>query len=225
MVNDLTSADDFDRGWADLVARDSRTEALYVLIGLTRLGERPATVRQLAAALDRPQDEAIELAWEAARVRPENGRIRLESIWPGATPRRKLHVGRREMPVSGCAPDLFVVAAVVDVPFWVDDICPAAGTAIRVGFVPAGVEWVDPPQTVAAMLSPDQLSMIAGMEIEQINADLCVQQPFFSSAQAAERWLLRHPGGRALPVRDMVRQAFVTHARDIWRLRVLANTA
>lgn len=63
-----------------------------MLTGLTRLGEPPVTVRQLAAALDRPGEEAIELAWKAARVRPENGRTRMETIWPGASPRRKLHV-------------------------------------------------------------------------------------------------------------------------------------
>jgi hypothetical protein len=54
--------DDFDRQWVDLVKRVDRVEALYALIGLTQLGERPTTVQQLAAALDRPEDETIRLA-------------------------------------------------------------------------------------------------------------------------------------------------------------------
>ena len=40
----------------------------------------------------------------------------------------------------GCAPDLPAYAAVVDVPFHVEDTCAATGTPIRIDFVPDGYE-------------------------------------------------------------------------------------
>jgi len=68
-------ANEFDRKWLALIAPLTWVEAFYALIGLTRLGEHPTTVERLAAALQRPEDEAIKLAWKASRVRPdESGR-------------------------------------------------------------------------------------------------------------------------------------------------------
>jgi hypothetical protein len=61
------------------------------------------------------------------------------------------------------------------------------------------------------------------MEIEQVNTDLCVLQPFFASAMAAQGWLGDHPGGRVFPVEEMVHRPFVTYMRDTWRPRILAN--
>lgn len=218
--------DEFDRRWLEAITPATWIQALYALIGLTRLGERPTTVRRPAATLGCPEEEAVRLAWEAARVRPDGqGRIRLDTPWPGASPRRRLLVGDRELPVSGCAPDLFAVAAVVDVPFRVEDTCPATGAPIRIGFVPGGVESVDPPEAAVVMLPPEQAAMVAELEIEQVNADLCVQQPFFASTRAARGWLDAHPGGRVFPVAEMPRRLFVAHARDTWRPRILAHAA
>jgi alkylmercury lyase len=215
--------DDFDRQWVDLVGRVEWIEALYALIGLTQLGQRPTTVRQLAGALGRPEEEATELAWQGSRVRPENGRFHLETPWPGASPRRKLYVGDRGMAVSGCAPDLFGVAAVVDVPFRVEDVCSVTGVPIRIEFANGRTERVDPPETVAVMLPPREANQIDDMDIEQVNADLCVLQPFFSSAQAAQGWLDAHPGGRAFSVEEMANRPFVAYMRENWRPRILAN--
>jgi hypothetical protein len=52
-------ADEFDRKWLALIAPLTWVEAFYALIGLTRLGEHPTTVERLAAALQRPEDEAL----------------------------------------------------------------------------------------------------------------------------------------------------------------------
>jgi hypothetical protein len=187
-------ADEFDRQWLALIAPLTWVEGFYALIGLTRLGEHPTTVERLAATLQRPKEEAIKLAWKASRVRPdETGRIHLDTPWPGASPRRRLLLEGRELPVSGCAPE--------------------------------SVERVDPPETVVAMLSPGQANTVTEMEIEQINTDLCVQQPFFSSAHAAGVWLGNHPGGRVFPVAEMAQWPFITHIRDTWRPRILANAA
>lgn len=215
--------DDFDRAWVDGVAQVKWLEAAYALIGLTRLGERPTTVRQLAAALAVPEPEAVKLAWRASRVRPQDGQFRLDTPWPGASPRRRLVIGDRDLSVSGCAPDVFAVAAVLDVPFRLDDTCPTTGTPIRVWFAPRGVEQTEPPEAVVVLLAPAQLGQLAEMEVEQINTDVCVQQPFFSSAQAAQGWLDDHHGGRVFTVTETAARPFFAYMRDTWRPRILAN--
>jgi hypothetical protein len=215
-------SDEFDRKWLEIVTRLSWIEATYALIGLTRLGERPTTVERLAAALGRPEEEAIRLAWKASRVRPdEEGRIHLGAAFGGSggPSRRTLHVGDGEIAVSGCAPDLLPAAAVLDVPFRVEDTCPVTGAPIRIEFVPGGVERVDPPEAVVAMVSPKVASEYGETEIEQVNQHVCSQQPFFASTEAAQGWLAAHPGGRVFPVREMANRPFFTHARDTWRPR------
>jgi len=222
---DGVMADDFDRKWLEIIRQFPWIKATYALIGLTRLGERPTTVERLAAVLERPEDEAIELAWQASRVRPDpQGRIHLEAPFGGGGPsRRKLYVGEREIPVSGCGPDLFPAAVVLDVPFRVEDTCQATGTPIRIEFSPAGVERVDPPEAVVAMISPDVASRYSEANIEQVNREVCSQQPFFVSTQAAQAWLTTHPGGRVIPVRDVLDLPLFTHVRDTWRTQILTN--
>lgn len=71
---------------------------------------------------------------------------------------------------SGCAPDLFAFAAVLDVPFRVEDTCATTGKPIRIDFVPDGYQRTDPPETVTLLLSVGQVATVAGGTIEQVNA-------------------------------------------------------
>src|SRR5262249_55119318 len=69
-----------------------------------------------------------------------------------------LYVDGREVPMkSGCPPDLFGIAAVLDVPFRVEDTCAATGAPIHVDFVPDGFERVDPPEAVTVLLPIGEL--------------------------------------------------------------------
>jgi hypothetical protein len=43
--------------------------------------------------------------------------------------------------------------------------------------------------------------------LDRTDADVCAQQPFFASAQAASRWLADHPQGRLIPVRSFHAEA------------------
>lgn len=220
--------DEFDRKWVDLITRFTWIKAVYALIGLTRLGEHPTTVQQLAAALQVPETEAVSLAWRASRVRPDaDGRIHLTAPFGGSggPSRRKVLVGDRELPVSGCAPDLLPAAAVLDVAFRAEETCPATGTPIRIEFTPEGVGRVEPPEAVVALVAPEVASAYGEAEIEQINSDLCSQQPFFASPEAAQVWLAAHPGGQLVPIKEVDRHPLFAHIRKIWRPQILANAA
>jgi Alkylmercury lyase len=92
--------------------------------------------------------------------------------------------------MSGCVPDLFQIAAVLDTPFQVEDSCPTTGTPIRVDFVPPHhradlVDAVVPAETVVS-LDPRLLGQTSTMTPEQIDTNLCVQMPFFANPDAAQ---------------------------------------
>jgi alkylmercury lyase len=118
---------------------------------------------------------------------------------------------------SGCAPDLPLFAAVLDVPFRVEDTCAATGAAIHVDFVPDGVERVDPPTTVVPLLPVDHIRGVTGASFEQVDADVCAYQPFFASAPAAAGWLNSNPGGRIFTVAEMFQRPWHQYLRDSLR--------
>jgi hypothetical protein len=82
--------------------------------------------------------------------------------------------------------------------------CPATGTSITVDITPEGVERIDPPTAVVAVVNLDA-DLTLGPD--RIDADVRAQQPFFASAQAASRWLADHPHGRLIAVRSFCAEA------------------
>jgi hypothetical protein len=66
------------------------------------------------------------------------------------------------------------------------------------------VEHIDPPTDVVAVVNLDAEFTLG---LDRIDADVCAQQPFFASAQAASRWLADHPQGRLIPVRSFHAEA------------------
>jgi hypothetical protein len=115
---------------------------------------------------------------------------------------------------SGCGPDVFMFAAVLDVPFQVEETCPVTGTPIHVDFVPDGYQRVSPPEAVTMLLHPDDLRAFIGKGFMEINANVCSYQPFFASAAAAEPWLATRPGSRAFTVSEMFERSWYIHYRD-----------
>jgi hypothetical protein len=71
-----------------------------------------------------------------------------------------------------------------------------------VNITPEGVERIDPPTPVVAVVDADLT-----LRLDRIDAEVCARQPFFASAQAASRWLDDHPQGRLIPVRSFHAEA------------------
>jgi hypothetical protein len=151
-----TDLEEFDRGWFAAIEQTPFVRAIIALSGLTRLGQRPSPLERLAAIIDRPADETAALVRREFVARIDNGLIYWDDPYPGERTRRLVHIGDRTVAMgSGCGPDVFTFAAVLDVPFTVEETCPATGTPIRVDFVPGGYERVDPPEAVTVLLHPD----------------------------------------------------------------------
>jgi len=217
MIEQLHAAEleEFDRGWSAVIEQTPFATLVTALGGLTRLGEHPASLARLAGILDRSVPETTALIRENTTARIEDGLIHWDEPFPGEQTRRTLYVGDRTITMnSGCAPDLFAYAAVLDVPFRVEETCPATGTLIRVEFVPGGYQRADPPEAVTLLLALGQVQKVTGGSFDQVNTTLCSYQPFFASAQAAEAALAARPGSRAFTVNEMFERPFVTHYRD-----------
>lgn len=196
------STDDFDSAWQEVFAQFQPQIALTsALFKLTDMGEHPVEIERLAAAIRRPPDETVALAQQWARVCVKDGRIHFD---PASSPfsRYRVAVGTRVMDVGGCAVDLFWAALAAGVSFRAESKCPTTGTTIRVDLSPDGVERVEPSSTVVAVLHPQAPVLQEMSNVEQADADVCSQQPFFDSAEAAASWLAAHPGGRIYPVAE-----------------------
>lgn len=176
----------------------------FAVIGLTNFGEYPVQSTQLAEILGRSVSEAEALArqWGWPGTRVENGLISVDPERAKAAPRRHVRIGQRQFGVTGCAPDVFLYAPLVRPSLQLEETCPATGTSIRLEFTPDRVARVEPASTVLSMPDPQGLDQTECMNIEDNDANLCVQAPFFSSTEAAQEWLATHPGGRVFPVRE-----------------------
>jgi alkylmercury lyase len=217
-MTEQTRADDleeFDQGWRAVLKQSPPATLVTALGGLTRLGEHPASLGQLATILDRPPEETVALLRANTTARIEDGLVHWDDPFPGGRTLRTLYVGDREIPMKrGCAPDLPAYAAVVDVPFRVEDTCAATGTPIRISFVPDGYERADPPETVAMFVPIGRPGDAPFESLQEIEANVCVRQPFFASARAAQNWLAATPGARVFTIKEMFERPAYTYYRD-----------
>jgi alkylmercury lyase len=198
--NNNQQADDFESAWQEALMHPL-VVVWSALINLTSMGEHPVEIERLAAAIGRPPEEAVALAQQWARARVADGLIHFD-LESGPFSRYRVEIGTRVMHIGGCAPDLFMAVLVTGMSIRVESICPTTGTTIRVALSPDGVELVEPSGTVIAVLNPRASSFQEADNIEDVDADVCSQQPLFASAEAAASWLASHPGRRIYPVAE-----------------------
>ncbi|HEY1575371.1 MAG TPA: organomercurial lyase [Pseudonocardiaceae bacterium] len=205
---------EFDRAWQDAIEQLPAPGMVTALAGLTRLGERPASLARLANIIGRSTTDTRKLCGEYLSVVIDEDTIRWDPPFPGDETRRTLYVGDREIPMRcGCAPDLFAYAAVLDSPFRVEETCPVTGRTIHVDFVPGGYRRVDPPGTVTVLLPPQRLLAASGIFVD-IDHNVCAHQPFYASTQAARSRLTARHGSWTFTVAEMFRRPFVTYLHD-----------
>lgn len=204
--------------WHTWIKRNKWINVTCAVAGLTNLGEHPVQSTRLAEILGKDVREAEALArqWGWPGTRVENGLISVDPERAKAAPRRQVRIGHRQFGVTGCAPDVFLYAPLARPSLQLEETCPTTGTLIRLEFTPDRVVRVEPTSTVVP-ISPQWLDQIDGMpieDIEDIDANVCVQGPFFSSAEAAQGWLAAHPGGGAFPVREVWDHSAMSDYRD-----------
>jgi alkylmercury lyase len=178
----------------------------WATIKLSQMGQRPVSLDQLAIHVSLPAEETARLLRQTWRERVDlrDGIIRLDAT-PAGPRRYRVYTGGRPVGAGkGCSVDMYLLALALGRPIHAEATCPASGTPIRVDITPEGVERIDPPTAVVAVVDLDA-DLTLGLD--RIDADVCAQQPFFASAQAAARWLADHPQGRLIPVRSFHAEA------------------
>lgn len=198
--NNNQQADDFESAWQEMMMHPL-VVVWSALIELTGMGERPIEIERLAAAIGRSSEEAVALAQQWTRARVADGLIYLD-MESSPFSRYGVEVGTRVMHTGGCAPDLFFAVLLAGMSVHVESICPTTGTTIRVALSPDGVEMVEPLGTVIAVINPRAPEFQEIENIEEVDADVCSQQPLFASAEAAANWQASHPDGRIYPVAE-----------------------
>jgi alkylmercury lyase len=221
--NDASLADFLAGGVGD--ADTVPITVTYAVIGLTNSGERPVPSARLAEVLGRPVSEAEALArqWGWPGTRVEDGLITVNPERAKSATRRHVQIGDRRFGVTGCGCDIFFYAPLARPSLQVEDTCPVTGTPIRIVFTPSHVEHVEPAGAVMAMMGPQEcanaVEEAAGDgDIEDVDADVCVQMPLFASADTAQGWLAARPSGRVFPVREAWDLSF----HRVWRDRMSA---
>ncbi len=199
--NNNQQADDFESAWQEVMIHPLVVVG-SALLKLTGMGEHPIEIERLAAAIGRSPEEAVALARQWTRARVADGLIHLD-MESSPFSRYRVEIGTRVMHIGGCAPDLFFAVLATGMSIRVESICPTTGTTIRVALSPDGVELVEPPSTVIAIINPRAQEFQGVENIEEVDADVCSQQPLFASAEAAASWQASHPDGRIYPVAEV----------------------
>lgn len=201
---------DFDTAWREVAKRYRELFDLLLVTGrLTEAGARPVPLDTVADELGTTVTEVrriVETVAPAglpmAGVQLRDGYVDFHLFSHDDPPRFIYQIGDRRIGVGGCAGDPFLLAYGLDQPFTVESTCPATGTPIRVQFTVGGVT-AQPAQAALALIHPDTApEAVLGADLDRIDADICLHQPFFASPTAAAGWLASHPGGQILPVTE-----------------------
>ncbi|GMT42934.1 MAG: alkylmercury lyase [bacterium] len=96
-----------------------------------------------------------------------------------------------------CAWDTLFIPAIIGKSAKVESRCPATKNTIRLTVTPDGVESADPDDIAVSFLLPE-----TGNELESITTSFCCHVHFFSSLDAASKWVSQHPGTFVLSLKD-----------------------
>jgi alkylmercury lyase len=96
-----------------------------------------------------------------------------------------------------CALDALLFPVLLGRPASIESPCRGTGDPVRIKVTPAGIETVEPPSAV--------VSIMVARDLANFRRVSCRNTHFFSSAEAASRWLEKHPEATILPAEDAFR--------------------
>jgi alkylmercury lyase len=159
-------------------------------------GGKPASPEEIAAAAGKPPQEVrAALDRFPSAEWDEQGRVVGLGLTLQLTPHR-LEVGGRTL-FAWCALDALLFPALLAQPASIESPCRGIGDPVHIELTPAGIEAAEPPSAV--------VSIVAARDLANLRSVGCNNMHFFSSAEAASRWLKKHPEATILPVEDAFR--------------------
>jgi len=157
---------------------------------------KPASPEQIAAASAKsPEEVQTALDRFPSTEWDEQGRVVGLGLTLRLTPHRLDLEGRTMF--AWCALDTLLFPIVLGRPASIESPCRGTGEPVHIEVTPAGIEAVDPPSAV--------VSIVAARDLTNFRRVSCNNAHFFSSPEAASRWLEKHPEATILSVEDTFR--------------------
>jgi alkylmercury lyase len=157
---------------------------------------KPASPEEIAAASRKPP-EKVRAALDRfpSTEWDEQGRF----FGLGLTLRLTPH--RLELEDSAlfawCALDALLFPVLLRRSASIESPCRSTGELMHIEVTPAGIEAVEPSSVV--------VSIVVARDLASVRSVGCNNTHFFSSPEAASRWLERHPEATIIPVQDAFR--------------------
>lgn len=190
-------------GLAARITAPMRTTAADVLLEIVPptldllARDKPASPEEIAAASSgkSPEDVRGALGQFPSTEWDELGRVVGLGLTLRLTPHRLELEGRTLF--AWCALDALLFPVLLRLSASIESPCRGTGEPVRVDVTPDGIEVVEPPSAV--------VSIVAARDLGNIRSVGCNNTHFFSSPEAASRWLEKHPEATILPVEDAFR--------------------
>jgi alkylmercury lyase len=164
-------------------------------LGLLSRG-KPASVEEIAASSAKsPEEVRAALDWFPSAEWDEQGRVVGLGLTLQLTPHRLELEGRTLF--AWCALDALLVPVLLGRPASIESPCRGTGDPMHIEVTPAGIEAVEPPSAV--------VSIVAARDLANFRRVSCNNTHFFSSPEAASRWLEKHPEATILPAEEAFR--------------------
>ena len=158
---------------------------------------KPASPEEIAAASGKsPEEVRAALEQFPSAEWDEQGSVVVGlGLTLQLTPHRLELEGRTLF--AWCALDALLFPVLLRRPAGIESPCRGTGDPVHIEVRPAGIKMVEPPSAV--------VSIVAARDLANLRSVGCNNTHFFSSPEAASRWLERHPDAIILPAEDAFR--------------------
>jgi alkylmercury lyase len=157
---------------------------------------KPASPEEIAAASGKsPEEVRAALDRFPSAEWDEQGRVVGLGLTLQLTPHRLELEGHTLF--AWCALDTLLFPVLLGRPASIESPCRGTGSLVHIEVTPAGIEAVEPPSAV--------VSIVAARDLANFRRVSCNNTHFFSSPEAASRWLEKHPEATILSVEDAFR--------------------
>jgi alkylmercury lyase len=159
-------------------------------------GNKPASPEEIAAAADKlPEEVRAALDRFPSAERDEQGRVVGPGLTLHLTPHR-LELEDRSL-FAWCALDALHFPVLLGRRASIESPCRGTGDPVHIEVTPAGIETAESPFAV--------VSIVAARDLASFRSVGCNNTHFFSSPEAASRWLEKHQEASILSVEDAFR--------------------
>jgi alkylmercury lyase len=157
---------------------------------------KPVSPEEIAADSGKsPEEVRATLERFPSAEWDEQGRVVGLGLTLQLTPHRLELEGRTLF--AWCALDALLFPLLLGRPASIESPCRGTGELVHIEVTPAGIETVEPHYAV--------VSIVAARDLANLRSVGCNNTHFFSSPEAASRWLEKHPEATILPAEEAFR--------------------